>query len=247
MLRIPKTTMAGGFIRSLIPQRCFGRVILRRCSSEAKPDGAENDLRVKIWHVPVTRSVRVSWICEELSIPYSLLKAPWPTDSEYAQNVNPIGKVPAVEIETGSTCIRISESGAVCEWLVHYHQSKHSDPCLRPPLGTVDHANYLQWMWFGEATMARPIGEIANHRRSFPDNPQEPILDEMRSRVKKCVGVIEKHLSEHQTVHIAGDDFTVADIMVGYSLFLANWITPDSCGMVPEVYPNVARYCNPKP
>ena len=212
--------------------------ISRQLSSHANAE----DLRVTIWHVPCTRSVRVLWICEELSIPYSLLKAPWPVDDNYAKNVNPIGKVPAVDIKTGSTSIRISESGAICEWLIHDHQRKHCNSCFRPPLGTVEHANYLQWMWFAEATMARPIGEIVNHRRAFLDNAQEPIMEEMRLRVKKCVGVIEKHLSEHQTAYIIGNDFTVADIMLGYSLFLSNWLTPDSCGLLPTVYPNVARY-----
>ena len=35
-----------------------------------------------------------------------------------------------------------------------------------------------------EATFARPLGEMVNHRRAFPDGVIQEVLDEMKGRAE---------------------------------------------------------------
>ena len=58
------------------------------------------------------------------------------------------------------------ESGA----MVQHVLDRHGGGRLEPARGTREHALYLQWSWFAEATFTRPLGEIVNHRREFGDS-----------------------------------------------------------------------------
>jgi glutathione S-transferase len=78
-----------------------------------------------------------------------------------------------------------------------------------------EHALYLQWCHFAEATMARPLGEMVNHRREF-DPPQDEILAEMASRGQLCVKAIDEALADGREF-ILGDEFSAADISIGQS------------------------------
>ena len=61
--------------------------------------------------------------------------------------------------------------------------------------GTPEHALYMQWSWFGEATFARPLGEIINHRRNFdPEIPE--VVEEMASRALLCVKAVNDAVEE---------------------------------------------------
>ena len=76
-----------------------------------------------------------------------------------------------------------------------------------------EHALYLQWCHFAEATFARPLGEMTNHRREF-DPPREEILREMALRGRLCVKALDEALSDGRP-YILGDDFSAADICLG--------------------------------
>jgi glutathione S-transferase len=124
------------------------------------------------------------------------------------------------------------ESGAMVEYIL----DRYGEGRLRPPPGTVAHAQYLQWSWFAEATFARPLGEIVNHRRVFGDESNAPVLDEMRERARICLGALENALDGKD--HLVAGEFTAADIMMGYSVFLAQWVG----AMGEGEFPNVSAY-----
>ena len=63
--------------------------------------------------------------------------------------------------------------------------------------------------------MARPLGEMVNHRREF-DPPQDEILAEMASRGQLCVKAIDEALADGREF-ILGDEFSAADISIGQS------------------------------
>ena len=76
----------------------------------------------------------------------------------------------------------------------------------------------MQWSWFGEATFARPLGEIVNHRRNF--DPEIPtVVEEMANRALLCVKAVNDAIEGKE--FLLGE-FTAADIMVGYSLMLCD-------------------------
>ncbi len=177
---------------------------------------------LKIYHVPGTRSIRVIWTCEELALPYEVIPVDFSAEfrsSPQWRALNPVGKVP-VMIDGDLT---VFESGAMVQYLL----DAYGEGQLQPASGTPEHARYLQWSWFAEATFARPLGEIVNHRRAFSSDEQSlPAITEMQDRAQLCLDAVDAALEGCD--YIAGDDFSGADIMLVYSLKLAGALLPGS-------------------
>jgi len=175
---------------------------------------------MKIYHVPGTRSVRVIWLCEELGIDYEAVPVDFSADyraSPEWRARNPVGKVPVLEDEG----LVMFESGA----MVQYILDRYGESRLQPPPGTPEHARYLQWSWFAEATFARPLGEIVNHRRALPPEQQsEAALAEMRDRATLCLAAVDDAVRD--TDYLLGAGFSGADVMMGYTLLLAERLLP---------------------
>lgn len=184
---------------------------------------------LKIYHVPLTRSFRVLWLCEELGVPYEAI--PVDFSPEYRATpewraLNPVGKVP-VMIDGD---LVMFESGAMVQHVVNAHGGGR----LEPEIGSSAHALYLQWSWFGESTFARPLGEIVNHKREFPGDQTLPaILEEMADRASVSLAAVAQETANKP--YLLGEEFTAADIMVGYSIRLVDRLIPER--MTPEIAP----------
>jgi glutathione S-transferase len=185
---------------------------------------------IEIYHVPGTRGVRPIWTCEELELEYRVVPVDFSADyraSDEWRAMNPVGKVPVMT----DGDLRMFESGAMVQYLL----DRYGGGRLQPEPGTADHAAYLQWSWFAEATFARPLGEIVNHRRVFQAGDQSPAaIEEMQARAWLCVAALEEALSGQDP--LVGDAFTAADLMMGYTLMLMENLAPG------ELPPNVAAY-----
>tara|TARA_B100000242_G_scaffold161565_1_gene115385 strand:+ start:609 stop:1229 length:621 start_codon:yes stop_codon:yes gene_type:complete len=172
---------------------------------------------IEIHHVPATRGVRPIWLCEELGLDYEI--HPVDFSAEYRASkewraMNPVGKVP-VMIDTNADNLTMFESGAMVQYLL----DRYGNGLLQPPPGTPEHAKYLQWSWFAEATFARPLGEIVNHFREFPgEETKEDVVEEMRNRARLSLDAITQ--SVVNVDYILGDHFSAADIMLGYTIML---------------------------
>ncbi|MGK0170603.1 MAG: glutathione S-transferase [Gammaproteobacteria bacterium] len=165
---------------------------------------------IDIYHSPGTRGIRVIWACEELGVPYHVTPVDFsPQYRATAQwrELSPVGKVPVMR--DGE--LLLFESGAMMQHVIECYGAGRLEPAPKTPA----HAQYLQWCWFAESTFSRPLGEITNHRRMFPD-PIEACMAEMRDRAKLCAQALNAHLVGK--TYLLGDDFTGADIMMGYSL-----------------------------
>jgi glutathione S-transferase len=170
---------------------------------------------IRIYHAPNTRSLRVIWLCEELGLPYEIEKidfSPAYRHSPAYRALNPVGKVPAI----ADGDFTMFESGAIVEYLLErYGQGR-----LRPAPGTHDSARYLQWSWFAEATFARPLGDIAQHTVVRPEAERiAAVAEDGRVRALLCLNALEAAVPGGR--HLVNDRFSAADIMMGYTLFLA--------------------------
>jgi glutathione S-transferase len=136
-------------------------------------------------------------------------------------------------VDTDADGLMFFESGAMVQYLL----DRFDQGSLEPERGSPDHALYLQWSWFAEATFARPLGEIVNHLREFPgEQKSEAAIEEMRNRARLCLHALTPQLKQRD--YIVGDRFSAADIMLGYSVMLAT-------KYLPEPLPNeVADYWN---
>ena len=104
------------------------------------------------------------------------------------------------------------------------------------PTNTDTLAMYYQWIWFAEATFARPLGDIMHNTVMKP--PEERIaavVPEAVQRARLCLDGVESCV-ENQSF-LLGDDFSAADIMMGYSLMLA-----ERTGVLTSDHPNAQRY-----
>jgi glutathione S-transferase len=177
-----------------------------------------------IYHVPGTRGVRAIWLCEELNIPYQLEQvdfSPEFRNSAEWRAMNPVGKVPAMTDSEYPDFVMF-ESGA----MVQYILDRYGEGRLQPTPGTAEHGLYLQWSWFAEATFARPLGEIVNHGRAFPgDQSIEPVIAEMQARGRLCAEAVGAAIGDQH--YVLGESFSAADIMLGYTLMLAERFLPE--------------------
>ena len=174
----------------------------------------EDKAMLTIYHAPGTRSMRVIWLCHELGLPIEIETIPFTADfrasPEWRQK-SPTGKVPAMQ----DGALVMFESGAMVDYIL----DRYGEGRLRPQPGSHADAIYRQWCWFAEATLARPIGDVAQHTRvRAPEDRIPEVADDARQRALAFLQVVDQSLA--QTDYLLPEGFTAADIMMGYSLML---------------------------
>jgi len=128
--------------------------------------------------------------------------------------------------------VRMTESGAICQYLTE----KYGHAPFKKVLGDADYPAYLQWIHAGEATMTPPLGAVAQHTVIRPlERRIGQVAIDAAETFKDRLTVLEMHLSE--TGYLLGDDFTAADVMVGYALHLAELL-----GLMKEPPHDVGNY-----
>ncbi len=186
---------------------------------------------IKVYHAPNTRSVRIVWLLEELGLPYEvkhLAFDPKDLQSEEYLAIHPLGQVPSID-EDG---LILNESGAITQYIL----AKYGQGRLEPKPGTPEHARYLYWLHFAEATFMPPLGNIAQHAFIRPIEQRIPqLVTESQARAKKILAHLERALAGK--TFICGDELTAADTMLGYSLLLCKMF-----GLLSDDTPNVAAY-----
>lgn len=186
---------------------------------------------LKVYHAKHTRSLRVVWIAEELGLHYELKHMPFDPAALRAEeflSVNPFGTLPA--IEDGG--VRMTESGAICQYLTE----RYGHAPFKRTLGDPDYPAYLQWIHAGEATLTPPLAALAQHTVIRPPERRlATVAAEAGETLRERIKVLDRHLGE--TGYLLGNDFTAADVMVGYALHLANLL-----GLLAEAPDDVAKY-----
>jgi glutathione S-transferase len=186
---------------------------------------------LKVYHAPNTRSIRVLWLLEELGAPYE--KQTVEFDPKYLLSpahlaIHPLGKLPAIDDEG----LVLNESGAIVQYILAKHAGSH----LEPKLGTPTYGKYLQWLHFAEATFMPPMSQIIQHTFRKPEAERVPsVVVDAQEALKKVLTVLDGNLSGGK--FICGEDFTAADIMLGYDLFLCKLI-----GVQFDNHDNIAGY-----
>jgi len=122
------------------------------------------------------------------------------------------------------------------ESVVDYILERYGEGRLMPEPGTADSARYRQWCWFAEATFARPLGEIVNHRRVAPGGETvDFVIEDCRARARLCLDALEGALADAD--YLVANTFGAADIMSGYTLNLAAGF-----GVLTDDHPKTVAY-----
>ena len=186
---------------------------------------------MKVYHVAGSRSVRVIWLCEELGLPCEVETidfSPAYRATPAWRAKSPTGKVPVLD-DDGFT---IYESGA----MVQYILTRYGNGRLQPTQGWDADARFLQWCWFAEATFARPLGDIMHHTVFKPEAERIPeVVVDARQRALVCLDAVDAAVAESD--YLMGNDFSAADIMMGYTLRLAQ-----RTGVLQDAHPHASAY-----
>ena len=170
-------------------------------------------MTLKLYAAPRTRSLRVAWLLEELGADYEVILSEFrPTRSEFFVQQTPTGKFPTID-EDGFI---LFESGAILEYLLE----RHGDTTLVPPPGTREKGEWLQWLHFADGTAFPPLGIVIWLAVYRDDGARHgELIDDSRRRAMAAFGVLERHLAGREW--LLGEQFSAADIMVGFTLLAA--------------------------
>jgi glutathione S-transferase len=163
---------------------------------------------VKLYYVPRTRATRPRWVLEELELPHELVrldarKGETRTPEHLARH--PLGHVPV--LEDGD--VRLFESAAICLYLAERHGAGR----LLPPPGTAARAAVHQWLFFAVTELEGPLDALAAETWGAAAERSEAAAARARARLAKALAVVDAALQGRP--FIAGDDFTVADVLLG--------------------------------
>ena len=169
---------------------------------------------LKIHHLVLSRSERIVWLAEELGLPYELVRHERDPVTFRAPTslkiYSPMAKFPS--IQDGD--LSLAESGAIVEYLL----TKYGNGRLRPAPDSKDYPRYLHWMHAAESTLMVPIlFELLGAMTQCSAPAMEGFIG---GEYDTVFGYLNEVLSKHD--YVAGNSFSAADIMVVYSLQLAN-------------------------
>jgi glutathione S-transferase len=168
---------------------------------------------IKLYYAPHTRAVRVVWLLEELGLPYELQRVEFqPPARKFFVQKSPLGKIPTLEDGDVLMC----ESGAIVEYLLE----RYGNGRLAPPIGSPRRAAFLQWLHFAESTAFPPLGIViwlVLYRGNVPD--EQKLVADARERSAAGFEFLETQLGAK--TYLLGDEFSAADIMMGFTLVAA--------------------------
>jgi glutathione S-transferase len=168
---------------------------------------------IKIHHLGASRSDRIIWLCEELALSYELISHDRNPETQRAPEslwaVNPLGKSPVVQDGDNT----VFESGAIVEYLL----ARYGDGHLKPEQGSKEWIQYLHWMHCAESTLMMPILFPIIAGAMGMESELLPLF--MGAESQTLFNYAEAELDKHD--HIASNEFTAADVMVAYTLLMA--------------------------
>jgi glutathione S-transferase len=105
-----------------------------------------------------------------------------------------------------------------------------------PPPGSPNRAEFLQWVHFAEATAMPSLGAFFQNSFIKPEADRIPaVVVESKVTVGNWLKLLDDHLKGKQ--YLLGDEFTGADVMMGYSVNGAKF-----AGLLDARFPNVDAY-----
>ena len=168
---------------------------------------------MKLWHCNGARSQRSVWALEEMGLDYELEVLPFPPrifQRDYLQE-NVLGTVPF--LRDGE--VTMTESSAICQYLVDRYQQW--DFGLKP-----DHpqyGDYLNWLHHADATLTFPQTITMRYYYLEPSESKQEVADDYAKWFIARLRRLDAHLENNE--YLVDNRFTVADIAVGYALYLA--------------------------
>ena len=158
------------------------------------------------WSTP--NGGKVSIMLEELGLPYAVHPIDITAGEQHAPeflDISPSNKIPAIVDADGpgGEPISLFESGAILIYLAEKMDNDFLPTEARARLLT------LQWLMFQMGGVGPMFGQ-AHHYLRFAKEDVPYAKARYRDETRRLYGVMDKRLGE--AAHLAGDDYTIADI-----------------------------------
>lgn len=167
---------------------------------------------LQIFHIPGTRSSRVVWLAEEMGVPYEAKAETFGKPSAEFLAANPVGAFPVIRDGDVAMC----ESTAIMEYITE----RYGPTSLAPPPGDPRRPDYLQFLTYGEASMAAFLNPVIATQFTAPDDQKQNFtVEAAKNMFVRRLATIDRQLEKGD--YLAGA-FSAADISVGYALGLGS-------------------------
>ncbi len=149
---------------------------------------------------------------------------------------NPNSKIPALVDRSGTTPIRVFESGAILLYLAEKF-------CRFLPTEPGPRAECLSWL-FWQMGSAPYLGGGLGHFYAYAPTKIEYAIDRFAMEVKRQLDVLDRRLAE--TEYVAGSTYTIADIAIlpWYGGLVKGWLYGAAEFLSVQDYKNVHRWAD---
>ncbi|KAJ9149896.1 Glutathione S-transferase 3 [Pleurostoma richardsiae] len=166
-------------------------------------------MAILIHHLHVSQSERILWLCEELGVDYELktyTRSPLLAPPEY-KALHPMGTAPV--IQDGD--LTLAESCACIEYISHRHAG---GKLFLPPTDPA-YPDFLYWWHWADGTFQSEQMRVMLLRHA--NLPADNFLaSATKERFKGSLQALDERLGDNEW--LAGKEFTVADIMIVFSI-----------------------------
>ncbi len=171
---------------------------------------------MKLWHCVGARSLRALWALEELGMDYELEVMPFPPRFFHREflEVNSLGTIPF--LQDGE--LTMTESCAI----PHYLATRPGNEHLALPVDHPEYGDLLNWSYHADATLTFPQTIVLRYTVLEPSEEKKAVADDYAKWFIARLRRLDAHLETHD--YLVDERFTIADINVGYALYLGREI-----------------------
>jgi glutathione S-transferase len=183
---------------------------------------------IEVHHLSESRSRRITWMLEELGLPYEVITYQRDPKTRLAppelMQIHPLGKAPVLR-DNGEVLI---ESGAIIEYLVR----QYGNGRFAPAMGTPDYNRYSQFLHYAEGSAMLPLMlKLYVGRLGEGGAPLQPRI---QSELANHLGYLNAELNNRD--YFVGAELTGADVQISFVAQMA----VRSAGR--DTFPNLARF-----
>lgn len=177
---------------------------------------------ITVHHLNNSRSQRVLWMLEELSLPYEIKRYERDPETMLAppalKKIHPLGKSPVIT----ENDLVVAESGAIMEYLLE----RHGQGRLQAAAGTPERLRMTYWLHYAEGSAMNPL-LLSLIFSKMPEAPMpffvRPVVRAIAAKVKAAfvdpqlklhLDYIESELGK--STWFAGEEFSAADIQMSF-------------------------------
>ncbi|HMK85967.1 MAG TPA: glutathione S-transferase family protein [Steroidobacteraceae bacterium] len=181
-----------------------------------------------VHHLGISQSDRIVWLCEELAVPYRLIRYERDPVTKAAppeyRALHPFGTAPTI---TDGDLV-LAESGAIIEYII----AKHGGGRLAVSADRAEFPDYLYWFHFANGSFM-PSAMVDLVAQMLGANAQASTLAILRARGDRAYAMIESRLGTVD--YFAGGEFTAADLIMFFPLTTMRAFVPRDLSPYPKI------------